>query len=215
MTTISASDRIRSIGLLPVVSVDDVDQAQRTADALVKGGLPVIEVCYRTAATTACIAALAKRGDLLVGAGTVINGRQVQEALDAGASFLVSPGSTPTVAAAVQKSGLPWFPGACTPSEVMAALDAGAPAVKFFPADAYGGLTTLNALSGPFPGVKFVPTGGITAANLADYLRHKAVVACGGSWMVKPDLLRAGRFDEVERLTAAAMAVVAAARKPA
>jgi Entner-Doudoroff aldolase len=161
----------------------------------------------------AAIAAIRKsRPEMLVGAGTVLTADQAAIARDAGAQFVVTPGFGPAVVARCQADGLPIIPGACTPTEILMALDAGITVVKFFPAEAAGGVRYLRALGGPFKGIRFVPTGGIDASNLADYLAEPGVLACGGSWFVRKEWLVGRDFASVAAAAAAAAAIVAAAR---
>jgi len=183
--------------VVPVVVLDDSARADDLGAALVEGGLPVAEVTFRTPGALAVLRRLAGRGDLVVGAGTVLTTEQVDLAHDAGARFVVSPGLSADVVRRCQELGLPVIPGVSTATEIMQALALGLGTVKFFPAEACGGLTTVAALAAAFPQVRFVPTGGITADRAAAYLSHPAVAAVGGSWMVAPDLLRAGRWDDV------------------
>lgn len=185
--------------VVPVVVLDDVARADDLGAALVAGGLPVAEVTFRTPDAAAVLRRLADRGDLVVGAGTVITAEQVDRAHQAGARFVVSPGLSADVVRRCQALGLPVFPGVSTATEIIAALDLGIGTVKLFPAEACGGLPTVKALAAAFPQVRFMPTGGITAASAPDYLAHPAVAAVGGSWMVAPDLLAAGDWDEVAR----------------
>jgi 2-dehydro-3-deoxyphosphogluconate aldolase/(4S)-4-hydroxy-2-oxoglutarate aldolase len=197
------------IGLIPVVKIERVEDAAALGAALKRGGLPCAEVTFRTAAAQGAIAMLARaHPDLVVGAGTVLSVEQAQQAQAAGARFIVSPGFSPKVVDWCLQQGLPVLPGVVTPTEIMAGLERGLRVFKFFPAEAYGGITTLKALSAPFAGVHYIPTGGITASNLADYLSLPAVHAVGGSWMVEGKLISSGQFDEIARLAAEACAVV-------
>lgn len=194
--------------VVPVVVLDDTARADDLGAALVAGGLPVAEVTLRTPDAAAVLNRLAGRGDLLVGAGTVLNAGQVDIANDAGARFVVSPGLSADVVHRCQELGLPVIPGASTATELMRALDLGIDTVKFFPAEACGGLGTVKALSAAFPQVRFVPTGGITVLSAPAYLSHHAVAAVGGSWMVADDLLASGRWDEVIARCAATVTAV-------
>jgi len=204
--------RIRSARLLPVVVLDDVLQAVPLAKALVAGGLPVAEVTFRTAAAADSIRRMvAEVPGILVGAGTVLSKDNVDAAKAAGATFLVSPGFNPIVVAAAQDADLPIVPGVNNPTGVEQAMSFGLDAVKFFPAEPTGGVPFLKALAGPYGGMRYVPTGGIGPKNLKDYLAFPAVLACGGSWMVDTKLVREGRFDEIERLTAEAVALARSA----
>lgn len=192
--------------VVPVVVLDDPARAADLGAALLAGGLPVAEATFRTPGAAAVLRRLAERTDLLVGAGTVITAAQVDLAHDAGARFVVSPGLSAAVVRRCQELDLPVLPGVASATEVIAALDLGVDVVKFFPAEASGGLDMIKALSAAFPQVGFVPTGGITAASAPRYLAHRAVTAVGGSWMVAPDLLAAGRWDEVAARCAATVA---------
>jgi len=210
MTTVL--DRLAGFGIIPVVVIDDALQAQHLADALVDGGLPVAEITFRTAAAPAAIKALSSRGDMLVGAGTVTTIDQVDAAIAAGAQYIVSPGTSRAVVERAAAQGVQAIPGAVTATEIQAALELGFEVVKFFPAGVSGGPAAIAALAAPFSGVRFIPTGGITPGNLADYLSIPAVTAVGGSWMVKPELIRAGKSAELTELARDAVARAAAIR---
>jgi 2-dehydro-3-deoxyphosphogluconate aldolase/(4S)-4-hydroxy-2-oxoglutarate aldolase len=186
-----------SLRIIPVVAIEDAADAGPLADALIEGGLPCAEVVFRTPAALTAIQALTARGGLTVGAGTVLTVTQAEQAADAGAAFIVSPGFHPKVVNYCLKRKVPVVPGACTPTEIGFACDSGIELVKFFPAEAYGGIKTLKALAAPFPAVRFIPTGGINPQNLAEYLRLPSVAACGGTWLAPPELLGAKRFDEI------------------
>ncbi|KZM76898.1 bifunctional 4-hydroxy-2-oxoglutarate aldolase/2-dehydro-3-deoxy-phosphogluconate aldolase [Cellulosimicrobium sp. I38E] len=202
--------------VVPVVVVDDAEQGVLVASALRDGGLPVAEVTFRTAGARAAIAAIAREvPDVLVGAGTVVNAAQVDEAVEAGARFLVSPGLSAAVVRRAQEVGVPVLPGVATPSDVIAALDLGLDALKLFPANVVGGPAAVKAFSAPFPGLRFVPTGGVSAANLLDYLALPSVLAAGGSWMVDAALVRAGDTAEITRRTREAVELAATAPHPA
>ena len=195
--------------LVPVVVLDDAADADALAGALVAGGLPVAEVTFRTAAAQDSIRAMAARGDILVGAGTILNVAQVDQAVAAGAQYIVSPGLSRAVVERCAELGVLALPGAITASEVTAALELGLTTVKFFPAGTSGGAPAIKALSAPFGGVGFVPTGGVGPKNLADYLALPAVVAVGGSWMCPRDLVKAGDFAGISALTSEAVALAA------
>lgn len=202
--------------VVPVVVVDDAEQGVLVASALRDGGLPVAEVTFRTAGARAAIEAIAREvPDVLVGAGTVVNAAQVDEAAEAGARFLVSPGLSAAVVRRAQEVGVPVLPGVATPSDIIAALDLGLDAVKLFPANVVGGPAAVKAFSAPFPGLRFVPTGGVSAANLLDYLALPSVLAAGGSWMVDAALVRAGDTAEITRRTREAVELAATAPHPA
>jgi 2-dehydro-3-deoxyphosphogluconate aldolase / (4S)-4-hydroxy-2-oxoglutarate aldolase len=199
---------IAAARLLPVVVLDDPAQAVPLARALIAGGLPVAEVTFRTAAAAEAIRRIAAEvPGLLLGAGTVLTVEQVRQAHDAGASFLVTPGYNLAVVAAAQDLGLPIVPGINNPTGVEQAMADGLDLVKFFPAEPSGGVPFLKALGGPYAGMRFIPTGGIGPKNLGSYLALPTVLACGGSWMVEPALIRSGRFDEIIALTAEAVAL--------
>ncbi|MDR1049098.1 MAG: bifunctional 4-hydroxy-2-oxoglutarate aldolase/2-dehydro-3-deoxy-phosphogluconate aldolase [Synergistaceae bacterium] len=193
--------KIASVGIVPVVKLDTPDQAVPLGRALLAGGLPVAEVTFRTDAAEESIKRLSKElPELLVGAGTVTAVEQAKRAVAAGAKFLVSPGFNPTVVRHCVESGVPITPGMNSPSQIEQGLELGLTVLKFFPAEQSGGLEMLKAFAGPYGGVKYIPTGGIGARNMADYLSFAKVLAVGGSWMVKPELIAAGRYDEVTRL---------------
>lgn len=206
-------ETITAARLLPVVVIDDARTAPPLADALRRGGLRCAEITLRTPAAEAAIQALAAGPDIVVGAGTVLNAAQADRVIDAGARFIVTPGFSLEVVRHCQARSVPVFPGVATATELMAALDAGIETVKFFPAEQLGGVATLKALAAPFGAVQFIPTGGISVANLAAYLGHPAVRAVGGSWMVAASLIGSGNFDEITRLTAEAVAIAAGQRE--
>ena len=202
--------RLSAARLVPVVVLDDAADADPLASALVAGGLPVAEVTFRTAAAEDSIRAMSARGDMLVGAGTVLTPQQVDLAVAAGASYIVSPGLSKAVVERCQEHGVLALPGAVTATEVQAALELGLTTVKFFPAGTSGGAPAIAALAAPFGGVRFVPTGGIGPKNLHEYLAIPAVAAVGGSWMVPRASVKAGDFAEITRLTAEAVALLTA-----
>jgi len=192
--------RIGEFKLIPMVVMDKVEYAVPFSDALMAGGLPVAEITLRTSAAEHAIRALADRGDVLVGAGTVLSIEQADRAIDAGAQFIVAPGTNPKVIEHVLKRGLPMVPGVVTPTEIELVLSLGVTTLKFFPAEPMGGIATLKALHGPYPDVRFIPTGGITPELLPSYLKLSFVLACGGSWLAPRELLAAGRFDAIKFL---------------
>jgi 2-dehydro-3-deoxyphosphogluconate aldolase / (4S)-4-hydroxy-2-oxoglutarate aldolase len=192
-------ERLRACRVVPVVKVPNAECAEGLGRALVAGGLPCIEVTFRSAGAEAAIRSLCRLPELLVGAGTIRSLEQARAAQRAGAQFLVSPGLREDVVKFALDEGLPVSPGVCTPSEVERALDLGVTVLKFFPAESFGGIGTLKALSAVYPDVPFIPTGGINAENLARYLALGNVLACGGSWLAETSLLSEGRFDEIER----------------
>jgi 2-dehydro-3-deoxyphosphogluconate aldolase/(4S)-4-hydroxy-2-oxoglutarate aldolase len=210
---VDVSSAFAEVGVVPVVELRDSGEAAPLLDALTAGGCSVAEITLRSAAGLEAIRALRRsHPDALIGAGTVLTRDAAAEVVEAGARFVVSPATNPEVIAYCRSSGVPVFPGAATPTEVDAAVRAGADAVKFFPAEALGGIPVLKALAGPFRDVSFVPTGGIDASNLASYLRLPNVLACGGSWLVAPALLADRRFDRIEALAREAVEIAAGVR---
>lgn len=206
-------DALRAAPLVPVVVASGAAEGVALAAALATAGLRVVEFTLRRPGALEALHAAAEADpDLLIGAGTVVDVRQCQTAVEAGARFVVSPGLSPEVVRRAQALGVPVLPGVATPSEVMEALDLGLSTLKFFPAAALGGITAVKALGGPFPQVRFVPTGGIGVTDLESYLSHPAVLAVGGSWMVDRALIDLGRYDEVTRLTREALAAARRAR---
>lgn len=201
--------KLGGLGLIPVVAIDDMKDAVPLGQALIAGGLPCAEITFRTAVAQGAIRAIAEAlPEMLVGAGTVISVEQAEQAVAAGAKFIVSPGFDPDVVDWCLAHDVPVTPGVLTPTEVTMALAKGLKVLKFFPAEAAGGTTMLKALGAPFVGVKFIPTGGISASNLADYLRLSVVHACGGSWIVKRQLIADGAFGTITELVQDAMAIV-------
>jgi 2-dehydro-3-deoxyphosphogluconate aldolase/(4S)-4-hydroxy-2-oxoglutarate aldolase len=192
--------RLGRARVVPVAVLDDGDQAEATARALLRGGLDCIEVTFRTAAAADAIRRTRAVGGMLVGAGTLLTPEQAREAASAGADFAVAPGTNPAVVEECQTLGLPFFPGVATASEIETARALGRTTVKVFPAAQVGGPGFVRAMAAVYPDVRFLPTGGIDRKTAADYLALPAVLAVGGSWLVRPELLRGGRFDEVERL---------------
>lgn len=210
MYVTSVHDTEQAIGrnrLLPVVVLQSAADAEPLAAALTAGGLRSVEVTFRTDAAAEAIRIMAENPELLVGAGTVLTPAQVDAAAAAGAKFVVSPGFSSRVVNYCQELGIPVYPGAATATEIQMALDAGLEIVKFFPAEQVGGAKMIKALAAPFRNVRFIPTGGVNTTNLPDYLALPSVFAVGGTWMVAPDLLAAGKWDEVTRLTASAVAL--------
>lgn len=205
--------RLRELGLLPVVELPALELARPLFEALSAAGLPAAEITLRTPVGLEALKLLAQAyPEGFIGAGTVRDAEQAAQVIDAGARFVVSPGTDLEVVQLCREQGALVMPGVCTPTEVMSALKAGARLLKFFPAEASGGVGFLKALAGPFPDVQFVPTGGVNAANLAAYLALPQVVACGGSWMVPARLLEAGDFGQVQDLAAQAVGIIAQAR---
>ena len=201
--------QIGKIGIVPVVVLNKVSDAEPLAQSLVNGGLPCAEVTFRTDAAEESILAISKKfPDMLVGAGTVLSIEQVDRAIGAGAKFIVSPGLNPKVVEYCIKNNYPVCPGIMTPTELEVALGFGLDVVKFFPAENAGGLKMIKAMIAPYTMMKFMPTGGINATNVHDYLACDKILACGGSWMVKGDLVAAGNFDEIQKLTKEAADIV-------
>ncbi len=206
-------NQIAELGVVPVVVLEDAENAEPLAKALCEGGLPCAEVTFRTAAAEESIRRMSEAyPEMLVGAGTVLTTEQVDRAAAAGAKFIVSPGFDPEIVDYCLEKQIPVFPGCVTPSEVAQAVKRGLKVVKFFPAAQFGGVSTIKALAAPYVGLKFMPTGGVSAANLKEFLECKSIVACGGSWMVKGDLVKAGEFDKIRELTSEAVALAKSIR---
>lgn len=207
-------EKISNIGVVPVIKIDRAEDAIPLANALKNGGLCCAEVTFRTDAAEEAIRLIHKEfPDFLIGAGTVLTPKQADLAMAAGASFIVSPGLNPTVVKHCIDNDYPVIPGVCTPSEVELGMSLGLSYLKFFPAEAAGGVKMIKAMAAPYNKIKFMPTGGIGTANLKDYLACSAVFVCGGSWMVPANLINEGKFDEIEKLTAEAVALVKEIRK--
>jgi len=198
--------KIAEMGIVPVVKIDDAKDAAPLAKALLAGGLPLAEITFRTAAAEQAIKNITSEvPEVLVGAGTILTIEQADKAVAAGAKFIVTPGFNPKIVQHCIEKGIPITPGCSSPTDIEMALEFGLDAVKFFPAEASGGLNALKAISAPYKMMKFMPTGGIDQKNLNEYLAFDAVLACGGSWMVKEDFIKNGKFDEITRLTAEAV----------
>jgi 2-dehydro-3-deoxyphosphogluconate aldolase/(4S)-4-hydroxy-2-oxoglutarate aldolase len=194
--------------IVPVLTVAGADHGAQLGQALRAGGLPLAEVTMRAAGALEALEAMAASGQVLVGAGTVLTADQAERAVAAGARFVVSPGFDATVVRRCRELGVPVLPGVATPSDVMNALKAEVRTVKLFPADLLGGPAAVRALSGPFPGIRFVPTGGVRADTVASYLSSPAVLAVGGSWMAPPELVVHGAWDEISRRVQEAVRVI-------
>lgn len=206
-------ERFYDYAVVPVVVLNDADDAIPLADALIKGGLPCAEVTFRTDAAEESIRRICKSfPDMLVGAGTVLTTKQVERAYKAGAKFIVSPGFDPEIIDYCISIGLPVLPGCITPSEIAQAVKRGLKVVKFFPAEQSGGVAMIKAMAAPYSMVKFMPTGGISTKNLADYLSCDKILCCGGSWMVKEDLIKSGSFDKITDMTKEATALARSIR---
>ena len=207
-------NKVSELGVVPVVVLNDAKDAAPLAKALCEGGLPCAEVTFRTEAAEESIRIMHEQfPEMLLGAGTVLTTEQVDRAVAAGAEFIVSPGLNPRIVKYCVEKNIPITPGCANASDIEQALENGLEVVKFFPAEPAGGLKMIKALAAPYVGVKFMPTGGISAKNLPDYLSFKKIVACGGSWMVKGDMIAAGEFDKIKEMTKEAVDLVAEIRK--
>ena len=209
-------NQVAGYGIVPVIAIDKVEAAIPLADALLQGGLPVVEITFRTAAAAEVIRKISKeRPQLLVGAGTVLTTANLEAAKASGAAFAVAPGLNPQIVQQAQKIGLPFVPGVATPTDIEAALSLGCKILKFFPAEALGGVAMIEALSAPYKhtGLKFVPTGGVNTANLETYLKLDTVAAVGGTWLAKKEDLSAGKWNDIQNHCKAALEIVARARK--
>ena len=207
-------EQFREYGVVPVVVLEDAKDALPLAKALTEGGLPCAEVTFRTEAAEESIRLMSENySEMLVGAGTVLSVEQVDRAVAAGAKFIVSPGFDPEIVDYCLEKKIPVFPGCITPSEVAQAVKRGLKVVKFFPAEQAGGVAMIKAMAAPYTMVKFMPTGGISAKNLKDYLECDKIICCGGSWMVKGDLIRNGEFDKIRELSKEAVTLAADIRK--
>lgn len=201
--------RISDIAVVPVIKIDNAKDAVPLANALKNGGLCCAEITFRTDAAEESIKLIHKAfPEFLIAAGTVLTPKQADIAMAAGASFIVSPGLNPIVVKHCNEKGYPIIPGVCTPSEVEMAMSLGLSYLKFFPAEAAGGVSMIKAMSAPYTNIRFMPTGGISPKNLSDYLSCKAVFACGGSWMVPSDKIAEGKFDEIQALTKEAVSLI-------
>ena len=201
--------KISEIKIVPVVAIEKAEDAEKLGQALINGGIPCAEITFRTDAAEDAIRIMSEKfPEMLIGAGTVLKAEQVDRAIAAGAGFIVSPGLNPKTVGYCVEKGITIIPGCANPSDIEAALDFDLEVVKFFPAEALGGLPLIKAMSAPYGNVKFMPTGGINAQNICKYLEFSKVIACGGSWMVDKTLINEGRFDEIERLCKEAVKVI-------
>lgn len=200
---------INKLRIVPVVAINDSSKAADLASALVEGGLPIAEITLRTPASLDSIKIAAANKELLVGAGSLRNAEDLKKAVEAGARFAVSAGFSPSVAAEAVRLNIPYFPGVATPTEMLQAINEGITTLKFFPAQTLGGVSAISAMSAPFPGISFMPTGGISATNAKEYLDLKCVVAVGGSWMVASKLIDDGDFTTITKLAKEAVEVCA------
>jgi 2-dehydro-3-deoxyphosphogluconate aldolase/(4S)-4-hydroxy-2-oxoglutarate aldolase len=195
-------EELGKIGIIPVIKIDDVEKAVPLARALAAGGIPCVELTFRTAQAEEAIRRISKEApEVLTGAGTVLTTDQVENAINAGAKFIVSPGLNPKIVSHCIKKGIPVAPGCANPSDIEQALEFGLEVVKFFPAEQAGGLEYIKAISAPYPNMKFMPTGGINAANIAKYISFDKTLACGSSWMASADLINAGDFEKITALS--------------
>jgi len=202
-------EKIGKLGIVPVVKIEKPEDALPLGRALLAGGLPIAEITFRTSAAEESIKSLTRElPELLVGAGTVLTVEKVKKAVFAGAKFIVSPGFNPKVVDYCIENSIPVTPGINNPTQIEMALERGIEILKFFPAEASGGLSLLKSMSAPYTNIKFIPTGGINQNNICSYLSNDKVLACGGSWMVKPDLISSGNFAEITRLTREAIATM-------
>ncbi|GAG19057.1 unnamed protein product, partial [marine sediment metagenome] len=202
-------EKIGELGIVPVVKIEKAEDALPLGKALIDGDLPIAEITFRTSAAEESIKSLTgELPNLLVGAGTVLTIQQVKKAVSAGAKFIVSPGFNPRVVDYCIENGIPVTPGINNPTQIEMALMRGIEVVKYFPAEASGGLALLKSMSAPYTGIKFIPTGGINQNNLCSYLSNNKVLACGGSWMVKADLISSGSFSEITRITKEAISTM-------
>ena len=200
--------KIEDIKIVPVVVLNDAENAKPLAKALCEGGLPCAEVTFRTGAAEESIRIMHEAyPEMIIGAGTVLTTEQVERAVSAGASFIVSPGFDPEIVDYCIEKSIPVFPGCITPSEIAQAVKRGLKVVKFFPAEQFGGVDTIKALAAPYVGLKFMPTGGINAGNIKDYLECKSIIACGGSWMVKGNIIEAKEFERIKEMTITAVSL--------
>ncbi len=202
-------DKLGVIGIVPVIALDDAKDAIPLGEALQRGGLPCAEITFRTAAAEEAIRLMTKAfPDMMIGAGTVLTTEQVDRAVAAGAQFIVAPGCNPRIVRYCVERNIPMAPGVATASEIEQALECGVKKMKFFPAEANGGLPMIKALAAPYVGVTFMPTGGLNKDNVKEYLSYDRIFACGGTWMVKKNLISEGRFDEIEQMAKEAAEIV-------
>ncbi len=206
-------EKIQEIGIIPVVVLEDAKDAAPLAKALIEGGLPCAEVTFRTEAAEECIRIMSEQfPEMFVGAGTVLTTEQVDRAVAAGAKFIVSPGLNPRIVKYCVEKGITITPGCTNPSDIEQAIENGLEVVKFFPAEQAGGLPMIKAMAAPYVGMKFMPTGGISPKNVKEYLAYDRIIACGGSWMVKGDLVKAGDFAKITELCKEAVEMVKSVR---
>ena len=210
------AEQLEKVKIVPVLVLNSLDEGLKVCEQLCANGLPAAEITFRTEAAESVIREASKRfPEMFIGAGTVLNVKDLHRAFDAGAKFAVAPGFNPKVVGEAVACNLNFFPAVCTPSEVEQAMEFGCRMLKFFPAEQAGGLAMIKAMAAPYTMVKFMPTGGINAGNLGEYLACDKILCCGGSWMVKGSLVKNGEFDKIRQLTAEAAALAAEARKRA
>ena len=203
------SEKVFETGIVPVVVLNNVEDAVPLADALIKGGIDFMEITFRTECAAECISVISKEvPDMIVGAGTVLNVEQAKLAVDSGAKFIVSPGLDEATVKWAIENDIPVIPGAVTPTEIMKAISLGLKVVKFFPADVYGGIKAIKALSAPFGQVKFLPTGGVSEANLSEFASNKSVIAVGGSWVCKKDDIIKHDWNKITELSGNAVRII-------
>lgn len=208
-------EQIKKLGIVPVVVLEDSKDALPLAKAFIKGGLPCAEITFRTDAAEESIRLMSEHNpQMLIGAGTVLTIEQADQAIAAGAKFIVSPGFNPRVVKHCIEKAVPVIPGCSTPSDMEQALELGLEVVKFFPAEPAGGLNYIKAVAAPYTKLLFMPTGGISPANVKEYLSYNRILACGGSWMAKDSLIKEGKFEQIEELTRQAADLTAAFRSP-
>ena len=206
-------DKIKKTGIIPVVKIDDAAKALNIADALFAGGIDIVEITFRTDCAAEAIKIIKQnRPEMTIGAGTVLTSEQVESAKNAGADFIVSPGFNKKTAEACREYGLFYLPGAITPTEIEAALESDIKTVKFFPAEAAGGIKMIKALAAPYSFLTFVPTGGVDLSNIADYLSFSKVAAVGGSFMVGENLIKENRYEEITKISAETVDLIAKLR---
>jgi 2-dehydro-3-deoxyphosphogluconate aldolase / (4S)-4-hydroxy-2-oxoglutarate aldolase len=207
-------NKIQELGVIPIIEIEDSSIIEDVGRVLLAGGLPLTEITFRTSAAEVSIQKLTKTyPQIIVGAGTIINVSQAEEAVNSGAKFLVSPGFSEQIVEWAINHSILIIPGVATPSEILNAMDYGLSVLKYFPIEQLGGVKMLTSLAGPFKTIKFVPTGGISMSNLADYIRLPNVLACGGSWIAHKSLLKSGRFDEITQRARDAINVIRKARE--
>lgn len=203
------SEKVFETGIVPVVVLNNVEDAVPLADALLKGGIDFMEITFRTECAAECISVISKEvPDMIVGAGTVLNVEQAKLAVDSGAKFIVSPGLDEATVKWAIENDIPVIPGVVTPTEIMKAISLGLKVVKFFPADVYGGIKAIKALSAPFGQVKFLPTGGVSEANLSEFASNKSVIAVGGSWVCKKDDIIKHDWNKITELSGNAVRII-------